>query len=106
MKSCPCNFLQNEVLTTEIRVDPESILLSWPPFLLSQPEMDELKEPLEELLSDGFIEQSSSTYDVPVFFVKKKDESLRLVCDWRAMNKITAKVQACLPSTENLFDTV
>ena len=42
----------------------------------------------------------------PVFFVKKKDGSLRLVCDWRQLNKITVNNEACLPNMDDLFDTV
>ena len=30
----------------------------------------------------------------------------RLVCDWRPLNKLTVKVQACLPNIEDLFDTI
>ena len=37
---------------------------------------------------------------------KKSDGSLRLVCDWRPLNKITTKMQACLPNIDDLFDTV
>lgn len=79
---------------------------SRPPFRLSQPELDELKRQLEDLLNHGFIEPSSSPYGAPVFFVRKADGSLRMVCDWRPLNNITVKVQACLPSIEDLFDTV
>ena len=57
-------------------------------------------------MNHGFIEPSSSPYGAPVFFVKKSDGSLRLVCDWRPLNKITTKVQACLPNIDDLFDTV
>ena len=40
------------------------------------------------------------------FFVKKADGTLRMVCDWRQLNKVTVKTQACLPSIEDLFDAV
>ena len=79
---------------------------SRPPFRLAKPEQEELQEQLEELLCKGFIQPSTSPYGAPVFFVKKADGKLRMVCDWRQLNKITTKVQACLPSIEDLFDTV
>ena len=41
-----------------------------------------------------------------VYLIKKKDGSLRLVCDWRQLNKITIKNQVCLPNVEELFDVV
>ena len=68
--------------------------------------MDELKKQSEELLCHRFIEEGSFPYGAPVFFVKKNDGSLRWVCDWRALNKITVEVQACLPKlrSTNLLD--
>ena len=41
-----------------------------------------------------------------MFFVKKADGSLRMICDWRDLNRITIKNQACLPNTDDLFDPV
>ena len=38
--------------------------------------------------------------------MRKSDGTLRMVCDWRELNKITFKNQACLPSIDDLFDTV
>ena len=68
--------------------------------------MDELQAQLSEMLKHGFIEPSRSPYGAPVFFVKKTDGSLRMVSDWRQLNRITVKNKACLPSIDDLFDTV
>ena len=38
--------------------------------------------------------------------MKKADGSLRFVCDWRPLNNITVKTQACQPNIDDLFDTV
>ena len=43
--------------------------------------MDELQKQLTELLKKGFVEPSKSPFGAPVFFVKKADGSLRMVCD-------------------------
>ena len=37
---------------------------------------------------------------------KKSGGSLRLLCDWRELNSITGKNEACLPGTDDLFDTI
>ena len=68
--------------------------------------MDELQKQITTLLGQGFIEPSKSPFGPPVFFVKKADGSLRLVCDWRELNLITIKNEACLPITDNLFDSI
>ena len=79
---------------------------SRPFYTLSRPELDELQKQISILLERGFIEPSKSPYGAPVGFVKKKDGSLRLVCDWRQLNKITVNNEACLPNMDDLFDTV
>lgn len=105
-KELPKRLPPERDIEHEISVEPGNRPPSRPPLRLSQPHLDELKKQLEDLLEHGFIERSSSPYGAPVFFVKKADGSLRLVCDWRALNKVTVKTQACLPSIEDLFDTV
>ena len=61
---------------------------------------------LDSILQNEFIQPSKSPYGAPVFFIKKKDGSFRLVCDWRQLNKITIKNKVCLPNVEDLFDVV
>ena len=68
--------------------------------------MQELEKQISNLLEHGYIQPSCSPYGAPVFFVRKKDGSFRLVCDWRQLNKITIKNKACQPNPEDLFDTV
>ena len=68
--------------------------------------MDELQRQITALLEKCFIEPSKSPFGAPVFFVKKADGSIRLVCDWRQLNKITIDNEACLPDMDDLFDTV
>ena len=70
--------------------------------------MDELQKQITILLGRGFIciEPSKSPFGAPVFFVKKADGRLRLVCDWRELNRITNKNEACLPNMDDLFDSI
>jgi hypothetical protein len=53
-----------------------------PPFVpiygLAEPELEALREYLEENLAKGFIQPSKSPAGTPILLVKKKDESLRL----------------------------
>ena len=90
----------------DITTEPGAKPLSKPAYRLSQPELDELQLQITDLLKKGLIEPSKSPYGAPVFFVRKSDGTLRMVCDWRELNKITNKNQACLPSIDDLFDTV
>ncbi|GJZ42286.1 putative reverse transcriptase domain-containing protein [Tanacetum coccineum] len=51
-------------------------------------ELKELKEQLQEMLENGFIRPSVSSWGAPVLFVKKKDESMRLCIDYRELNRL------------------
>ena len=76
------------------------------PYQLPKPELEELQTQLTSLLEKGFIEPSKSPFGAPVFLVKKSDGSLRMICDWRKLNKITVKNKACTPNAGDLFDAV
>jgi len=60
-------------------------------YLLSPVEQKELDSFLEENLRTGRIRPSKSPIAAPVFFIKKKDGSLWLVQDYRALNSMMVK---------------
>ncbi len=57
----------------------------------------QLDEFIEENLATGRIRPSKSPMASPVFFIKKKDGSLRLIQDYRALNEMTIKNRYPLP---------
>jgi len=69
---------------------------------LSPVEQKELDSFLEENLHTRRIRPSKSPMAAPVFFIKKKDGSLRLVQDYRALNSITVKNKYSLPLISKL----
>ena len=69
-----------------IDVVSDTALISMPPYTMAPAELKELKEQLQELLNKGFIRPSTSPWDTPVLFVKKKDGTLRLCIDYRELN--------------------
>lgn len=69
---------------------------------LSPVEQEELDRFLEENLASGRIRPSKSPIAAPVFFIKKKDGSLRLVQDYRNLNSITLKNKYPLPLVDDL----
>lgn len=71
---------------------------------LSQPELQELYKQVTDLLDRGYIRPSVSPYGAPVLFAKKKDGSLRLCIDYRALNKLTIKNKYPLPRIDDLLD--
>ena len=71
---------------------------------LSPNEQAELDAFLDENLKSGRIRPSKSPMASPVFFVKKKDGSLRLVQDYRKLNDMTVKNSYPLPLISDLVN--
>lgn len=77
----------------------------WGPIYgLSPVELETLRTYIEENLTNGFIRHSKSPTGTPIFFVKKKDGSLRLVVDYRGLNKITIRNRYPLPLIPTLLE--
>ncbi|KAJ9511978.1 hypothetical protein QJQ45_004438 [Haematococcus lacustris] len=68
--------------------------------------MDEMRKQVAELLAKKLIEPSSSPYGAPVLFVQKRDGTLRMCIDFRALNKLTVRDRYPLPRIDDLFDRV
>ena len=64
---------------------------------MSPLEQKELDEFLQENLRSGRIHPSKSPFGAPVFFIKKKDGSLRLEQDYWKLNTVTVKNSYPLP---------
>ncbi|GKF16859.1 hypothetical protein Tco_0061777, partial [Tanacetum coccineum] len=74
------------------------------PYRLAPSEIKELSKQLQELSDKGFIRPSSSPWEAPVLFVKKKDGSFRMCIDYCELNKLTVKNRYPLPRIDDLFD--
>jgi len=85
-----------------IKLIPGSEPKSSKVYPLSPVEQKELDVFLEENLRTGRIRLSKSPMAAPVFFIKKKDGSLRLVQDYRALNSMTVKNKYPLPLISQL----
>ena len=81
---------------------------SQPPFQrmyrLAPSELQEVQRQVTDLLAKKQLEPSTSPYGAPILFVEKKTEDLRMVVDYRALNKITVKNRYPLPRIDDLFD--
>lgn len=64
----------------------------------------EVNRQKSDLVKKQLIEPSTSPWGSPILFVKKKDGSLRMVVDCRALNKLTIKNRYPLPRIDDLLD--
>lgn len=75
-----------------------------PAYRMSLAELIELGHQLFELITKKFIRPSHSPWGTPVFFVKKKNGSLRLCVDYQKLNRVIVKSKYPLPRIDDLFD--
>ena len=74
------------------------------PYRMPANDLEEIKKQIKELLEKGYIRRSSSPWGAPVLLVEKKDKSLRMVVDYRALNEVTIKNKYPLQMINDLFD--
>ena len=71
-----------------------------------KPPYPEVKAYTADLLNRDFIRKSSSSYSSPVVCVRKKDQSLRLCVDYRALNKKTRPDRHPIPRIQETLDNL
>jgi len=81
-----------------IPLEPGAAPTNRPMFRLSFTEREEVEQQVKELLAKGYIEPSVSPSGAPAMFARKKDGTLRMVIDYRALN---VDNQEPLPTTPN-----
>ena len=89
-----------------IELVPGSKEFSTKLYPMSPSEQGELDKFLEENLKSGRIRPSKSPMASPVFFIKKKDGSLRFVQDYRKLNEITIRNRYPLPLIPDIMSRV
>jgi hypothetical protein len=88
----------------KIELQPGTAPVAKSPYKITRDELVELKIQLKDLLDKGYIRPSSSPWDFPALFMKKKDEAFRLCVDYWPLNTITIKNKYPLPRIDILFD--
>lgn len=103
-KSLPKGLPPKRKFDFTIELMPGSEPPSRAPYRLSPAELEELKRQIIDLLDNGHIRPSVSPYGAPVLFARKKDGSLRMCIDYRALNKQTIKNKCPIPNIDELLD--
>lgn len=84
----------------EIKLTDESKAICYRPYRLPLKEREIVRDKVRELLDSGIIRESHSDFASPIVLVRKKDNSYRLCCDYRAVNKATIKQVYPMPNIE------
>ena len=75
-------------------------------YRLSPAEDAELKKQLDAYLKAGQVEPARIPFGAGVLFARKKDGSMRMCIDYRALNNITQKDTYPLPHIDELLDNM
>ena len=65
---------------------------------------DEVNSQVKQMLKHNIIRPSCSPWNSPLLLVKKKDNSMRFVCDFRGLNDVTKKDNYPLPHIRDVVD--
>ncbi|XP_059654537.1 uncharacterized protein LOC132301286 [Cornus florida] len=103
-KELPKKLPPRREVDHQIELEPGSKPPALVPYRMAPSELEELRRQLKELLDASYIRPSKAPYGAPVLFQRKKDGSLRMCIDYRALNKVTIKNKYPIPLIANLFD--
>ncbi|XP_014660841.1 uncharacterized protein LOC106804383 [Setaria italica] len=87
-----------------IHLEPATRPVAVRPYRYPQLQKDEVERQCAEMLRQGIIRLSTSTFSSPVLLVKKHDGSWRFCVDYHALNAITIKAKFPIPVVEELLD--
>ena len=85
----------------EHQLDVSGSPIAFRPRRLNPEKAKEPNSQIDELLRLHIFRSSTSPWASPVHLVKKKDDSLRLLTDYRAINQKTAKINYPLPRLQD-----
>lgn len=75
-----------------------------PLYRMSPLKLDTLRKQLKDMVDKNMIRPSNYPWSSPVLFVRKKDGTLRMCVDYRALNALTTKDNYPLPRIDESFN--
>jgi hypothetical protein len=79
-------------------------MITPPPYRHPRRFKDEIEKEIKELLVMGHIKPSNNSFASSIVLVLKKDGTMRMCIDYRALNKKTIKNQYHIPRIDELMD--
>lgn len=87
-----------------IELEEGAKLVMITPYRHPKKHKDEIEKVIKDLLEMGHIRPSKSPFASAIVFLKKKDGTMRMCIDYRALNKKTIKNRYPIPRIDELID--
>ena len=85
-------------------LDPNALIQNYHQYRLSKQELDEDHKKVTDHLEKGWIQPSTSQCNHPLFFVKKKEVTLSMCIDYRALNAKTIIYAYPIPRIDDILE--
>ena len=95
-----CDLLQHRIVVTSDNPTAQ------PYRRLPPSQLTEVRAHLDNLLAQDIISPSTSPYAAPIVVVRKKNNEIRMCCDYRKLNAITKKDSYPLPRMDECIDAL
>lgn len=86
-----------------IKLKENAVVPRQRPYRASGPDQDEIKRQINNLMSKGLITPSTTPFGAPIILVKQKDK-VRMVVNYKELNKQTIPDNYPLPNVQDLLD--
>lgn len=95
------SYVNNCTISIRLR---DEFVVNRSPYRLSISERKIVRDLVDDLLQNGIIKESESSFASPIILVRKKESSYRMCVDYRQLNAHTIKDRYPLPLIDNQLD--
>jgi len=99
----PLGLYKGEPLEINLK---EPTIVNKAPYRIPHAKQQKLDKVIENMLSEGIITRSKSSFNSPLIIVEKADGEIRPCIDFRALNQVTIPVTFPIPRISDLLSTL